>query len=1152
MMKRFRFLRFRAFLVFFPLLSVLLLVGQGAPGLVQAQEMNLSDFACWATGDFPSSGVLDDPDLSREPNWGNKPDEFVADLRDLGNDVRLLMELKPEYLGGLHTPSVGDPDEEGVYTLFDSMPELVDYTFAFDFTRDYTANRDFDTEDRRFMRMVAKFAGETVDDYPDEEDQRFLLPWDGSDALDKYLDRRRVAVPYKNVVQSYSGQWIDPANPGGGRVVDFVALARDEAANRLEALEGTVTAAGDGGVVHYGTIEAVAQQFTFQSNSNCSGPACSGVTRVFSELVPVTFHTSVREQNDGQTYRNVTEAGERVVRMFDVGEEARIKGEIKTYIENNPGMDVDPNLLDELYPKEELEFDLSYLPPSTLHLRDPSSGAYYRRYQENTSSDQLHISLVLQDRYRRDLNFDPDSGPLYGERGLPAMGFDAWSYDSINGKRDSSVSEWFRGVPRDSVAVDEDENSGTVTIDDPPDEESDKHSGYRQPLLNRVYSDTSLSRERAPGGNTDRQRIQWPVNLEDLNWYLYQLPSTGYRDPLWLYWVSDEGRSRLVSSAYGNDPVPFPRDGDVGNLSDVDDRARVPDCFLPGERDGDRKDGDRLNYAASGYRPPLNIDAIKCDYSRSDWDWANVWKGNQPGVNLPFDTLDQDDWSDHLLGDDLIIKQGVESAADSSGPIGTRQLNRFDFLIQESERMGDFPPGQKGYDAERRYGLPRDGRNRDEYVDDWAFRPVDPNMPHLLVVTFYEAKVDEDLVDFRIDDGVGSMVFSLPKRRLQRVICRMFVHPSGNAPWDGIVDAVKSGISRIGEFITKGLDAITGFFRELINSIAGAPLGAVRKSTGLVCVGAGELDRLSGLEGTLVVSSVSLRDEEGRLKLNSASQSKLDGIEQCHEMSTPVISTCKRSADVVFAGVCTRLPELRLRIRDAEFITPLESSPDDHLKYNEYGVRPIRESWLNYGDRGEVLVAPATEGEGFEAKFLPLANLDFRPPDVPMARNVGLTRAFLDWEIRWDNVSSDIHEVIDGFMVYVYPDQKSSEVLVPEGGLGFALPKSVYVKTNLDYATLIPVNGLSVGGLDYYPVDSSLAKPGSDSLVSDRNSEYTGRRASGILRVREDYKRFNTLIRNMPLAPGFVHGFEVAPYVGKPSGLGLSAGSPVGEDHLER
>ena len=62
--------------------------------------------------------------------------------------------------------------------------------------------------------------------------------------MKQYMDRRRVAVPYKNAVQSFGGRWIDPANPGGGRALDFVALARDQAANRLEALEGTVTAAG--------------------------------------------------------------------------------------------------------------------------------------------------------------------------------------------------------------------------------------------------------------------------------------------------------------------------------------------------------------------------------------------------------------------------------------------------------------------------------------------------------------------------------------------------------------------------------------------------------------------------------------------------------------------------------------------------------------------------------------------------------------------------------------------------------------------------------------------------------------------------------------------------------------------------------------------
>ena len=891
--------------------------------------------------------------------------------------------------------------------------------------------------------------------YPDE-DQRFLLPWGGLDGKDKYMDRRRVAVPYKDAVQSFNGQWLDPANPGGGRALDFVALARDQAANRLEALEGTVSAAGDGGVVHYGTIEAVAQQFTFTSTNNCAGTTCSGVTEVFSELVPVTFHTSVREQNDGQTYRNVTEAGDRVVRMFDVKEAADIKA--------NPDLEVD---LDKLYPKRDLKFDLSYLPPSTLHLRDPVSGAYYRRYQENTGSDHLQISLVLQDRYRRDLNFDPDSGPLYGERGLPVMGFEPWSYDSINSKRDVSVNEWFRAA---AVQGDADQ---------------DAHWGYRQSLLHRVYS-TELSELRVP---SEPERIGWPVNLEDLNWYLYKLPSTGYRDPLWLYWVSSDGRRRVVNSAYGKEPVPFPRDGDLGNLSSTDSMD-VPDCFLPGERD---EDGALLNYAASGYRPPLNIDKIHCDnLDPLVWDWAKVWKGLQGGVNLPFDSPG----SEHLLSDDLLIKQGVESAADAGGPIGTRQLNRFDFLINESERMGNFPPGQRGYDAERRYGLPRDGTQRDKYVDNWAFKSVDPNMPHLLVVTFYEAKVDKDLVDFKVDDDVGSLVFSVPKRRLQRVICRIFVHPSGNNPAGYVGGKIAAGLvwagGKIGGRVASGAvskatgavsSGFEGVISALVKGFSAAPLNVARQSTALVCGGVGELDRLSGLDRTLVVSSVafadastspyslwaanSLRDKDGDIRINAAQQSKLDGIEQCNEVSTPLISTCKRSSDVVFQGECMRLPELRLQVRDAEFIEP----PAEFLTYDEYSIRPLRDSWMHYGDRGVLQVASVTE-EGVRPKFLPPANVDASPPDVLTARNVGLTRAFLGWEVRWDNVSSEIHDVIDGFMIFVYPDQKSSKVMVPEGGFGFHLPKLVQVEHNsrhddLRYST---VDGFSVGGLHHYPV----------------------------------------------------------------------------------
>ena len=56
------------------------------------------------------------------------------------------------------------------------------------------------------------------------------------------------------------------------------------------------------------------------------------------------------------------------------------------------------------------------------------------------------------------------------------------------------------------------------------------------------------------------------------------------------------------------------------------------------------------------------------------------------------------------------------------------------------------------------------------------------------------------------------------------------------------------------------------------------------------------------------------------------------------------------------------------------------------------------------------------------------------------------------------------------------------------------------------------------------------------------SDEYTKQVPIGGGRVRDDYEGFNKLIHNMPLAPGFVHGFEVAPYVGKPSGLDFKLG----------
>ena len=135
-------------------------------------------------------------------------------------------------------------------------------------------------------------------------------------------------------------------------------------------------------------------------------------------------------------------------------------------------------------------------------------------------------------------------------------------------------------------------------------------------------------------------------------------------------------------------------------------------------------------------------------------------------------------------------------------------MSRFEFSILETQPMGEEPPAEQGYEAERRYGIPRDGDSRTKYLQEWRSEPIDPNEPHLLVFTFYEAKDDGD-VEFRYtskpsenflkrqwDREVGSVkdalnvfipdefefdqpVFELPKRQIRRTVCRAMVYPSG-------------------------------------------------------------------------------------------------------------------------------------------------------------------------------------------------------------------------------------------------------------------------------------------------------------------------------------------------------------------------------------
>ena len=158
-MKKRRFSRSVRFLLFVPILMILLLVAHGAPGQIQAGEKD--HFACWASG----------PLSKGDHKWGEKKDEFVIDQRDLGDVARFNMKLRPELLedphnrekSGLFTAerleglSVAEQIEFTesleVYTLFDSVPEVVDYAFALDVFDAALCPRELDPLERDYLRL---------------------------------------------------------------------------------------------------------------------------------------------------------------------------------------------------------------------------------------------------------------------------------------------------------------------------------------------------------------------------------------------------------------------------------------------------------------------------------------------------------------------------------------------------------------------------------------------------------------------------------------------------------------------------------------------------------------------------------------------------------------------------------------------------------------------------------------------------------------------------------------------------------------------------------------------------------------------------------------------------------------------------------------
>ena len=206
-MNKRRFSRSVRFLLFVPILMILLLVSSGdvvkaqvppflplIPPIVNIRgDVVMDNFACWTSGPLSQGDRIFRSDTNQ---WGEEEDEFVVDQRDLGDVARFNMKVYPEYLEGVHRwdeskllkgdvydkLSETEKDELAeslaVYTLFDSVPELVDYVFALDVFYDGTSPpSDRNIYDRRVKMLATAIAG--LADYTliSTDDHRMLLPW---------------------------------------------------------------------------------------------------------------------------------------------------------------------------------------------------------------------------------------------------------------------------------------------------------------------------------------------------------------------------------------------------------------------------------------------------------------------------------------------------------------------------------------------------------------------------------------------------------------------------------------------------------------------------------------------------------------------------------------------------------------------------------------------------------------------------------------------------------------------------------------------------------------------------------------------------------------------------------------------------------------
>ena len=1023
-----------------------------------AEDARTEDMVgCWVTGELGS----DD-----EGSWhgvGKGKDEFALEVGDGYNAAVRKIDQRFIYEPRKHK------------NFFRSVGDLIDYTFGLSLLG---SGGDFQHVDDDRVREVE----ELVLGGGDLGDSR-KVPWK---KRAEYMARRPVAQWGGNRLKSFSKRWMDPDNPEGGTSVDFAEMSRDLVAGQADLAVSTTTMMGQGGE----TTFAQAQVPVLLLESSNVGVSCVGVdgTTTCDSSQDVRTVPDVVQVRRAEYEYNTDEVEER---NLDLGERPVIVGDSEE--------------------SETLAIDTRAYGPSQVVSRSGSIVGYGREGARDLGDTGLRIEVELDPDLRADFKWATGGGPKAPANvNVPGFGWNEWTYEKIGQGRDwrvnsvgSTSSEEGVGVPAPGDSEEAPPGPNAVI--------KDVNSGYRQPMLNRFVGTSG----EAGDVRANMEHVKWPVNFEDMNWYMYEVPG----DPgtsLFYYWLSLDGGRRLAWSGYGNTALAGAFD---------------PGCTLTGV--------------------PNEQKNVKCDDDKvPEWDkdLKDLVAGDEDEVYFPFDvgSADIGDASTGLRRS-MLMRAGVASPEDQGAGPGTvmRKLSRFSFDISEGSDARDVE--RRGSDGLRRLGIPEDEALARTMLDEWPDGGLNPNGIYLLVVTFYESRRDGRL-EFVLKKQDGTAVdgsphgIYMPRREVRRVVCRIIVR--------------HSGFQASGTRGTSALDVVTGKVRDILTDVGQdirrlaadgmrglmkSPPWAGRKMADVECSGMALVDnltvggpatskeRVGGGTGEVDIDAeeeLVRKVGEGELVVNQALVGKYNGIEECERVKEERKVTCDTSVEFIFQGRCTELPKMDMKVRGGKFVDLQE-----RVLYSRY-------EWGYEDERGVIHREPQpVRHDGWFSPTLGPEGLQ-RPND----RNRGVSRLYVGWEPKWEGLYDDLVRHVDGWKIVAIPDQRSMERPVAPEGEVFHLPRLILVEQNTfgeggsvitrSYHT---VDGFHFGalGVDEQgdPRTGDQFWPLNDGVV-DPDDTY-GVYAVGGEDIQAEYRRFNSFLKRLPLAPGYSHSFSVYPFVGE-------------------